>query len=128
MTDCDFSIKYAWFVAESDMVEKFCEVCGDPFSVCKKQGGHKSKCDPCQLAYQQEQAKFRYACKTKFFDPVCDLVFAVIEQARRDAQSNNSEWLEGCDPHDFFQDGAPLWLRSLGLNLQPSMIEKLKGE
>lgn len=113
MTATSFATKYAWFVKESDMVEKFCTVCGDPFSVCKKQGGHKSKCDRCQLEYQQEQAKIRYACKTKFFDPVCDLVFAVIEQARRDEDT------------EFLQDGAPLWLRSLGLNLQPSMIEKL---
>ena len=115
MTDASFDIKYAWFVAESDMVEKFCEVCGDPFSVDKRQGGHKSKCDRCQLEYQQEQAKFRYACKTKFFDPECDLVFAVIQQAQRD---NDKEFLE---------DGAHLWIRILGLNLQPSMIDQLKG-
>lgn len=112
----DFAIKLQWFEAETDDVEKFCEVCGDPFRVCKKQGGHKSKCDPCQQEYQVEQAKIRYARKTKFFDPVCDLVFAVITQAQTDKD------------YEFLQDGAPLWLRSLGLNLQPSMIERLANE
>jgi hypothetical protein len=111
----DFMVKYNWFVAESDDVEKYCELCGDPFTVDKRQGGHKTKCDPCQQEYQIQQAKTRYACKTKFFDPECDLVFAVIQQAQRD---NDKEFLE---------DGAPLWFRALGLNLQPSMIEKLKG-
>ena len=41
MTSTSFDIKYAWFVAESDMVEKFCTICGDPFFVDKRQGGHK---------------------------------------------------------------------------------------
>jgi hypothetical protein len=111
----DFAVKYNWFVAESDMVEKYCEICGDPFTVDKRQGGHKTKCDPCQQEYQIEKARARYACKTKFFDPVCDLVFAVIQQAQRDGDK------------DFLEDGAPLWFRALGLNLQPSMIEKLRS-
>jgi hypothetical protein len=111
----DFAVKYKWFVAESDDVEKYCEICGDPFTVDKRQGGHKSKCDKCQQEYQVEQAKNRYACKTKFFDPECDLVFAVIEQAKRD---NDTE---------FLQDGAPLWLRCLGINLRPSMLRQLGG-
>ena len=110
----NFAVKYAWFVEESDMVENFCEVCGDPFQVCKKQGGHKKKCDRCQAEYEHEYDLNRYKAKTKFHDPECDLVFAIIQQAKRDHDT------------EFLKDGAPLWFRALGLNLQPSMIKRLR--
>jgi hypothetical protein len=49
----------------------------------------------------------------KFHDAECDLVFCIIEQARRDGDI------------EFLENGAPLWLRMLGINLRPSMIVKL---
>jgi len=116
MTDCDFSVKYAWFVAESDVVEKFCIDCREPFTVCKKQGGHKTRCDRCQAEYEVINDKQRYVAKNSTGDSVCNLALAVIRQAQRERDI------------EFLADGAPLWLRATGLNLQPSMIERLAHE
>jgi transposase-like protein len=132
----DFDIMLDFFSPETDYVDTYCSVCGAPLSV-RKRGTKRPLCEDCKRAIQRERDHEKYLAKSKLYyrfgDPIVDLVGAIIRQAENDAawqrrfRSDGQELdLEECDAKDFILDGGvELWLRAIGLGVQPSLLKKL---
>jgi len=136
MTDLDIMLDF--FSPETDYVDTYCSVCGVPLSV-RKRGTKRPLCKDCKREIQRERDHEKYVKKQdhklyfRFGDPVIDLVGAIIRQAENDAawqrkfHADGQELdLEECDANDFILDGGvELWLRAIGLGVQPSLLKKL---
>lgn len=134
----DFQTMLDFFSPETDYVYTFCAECGVPLSV-HKQGVKRPLCEDCKREAQRERDHTKYVKKHdptlyhRFGDPTVDLVSAVLRQAEHDAAWQRHYNPDGqeldiaeCEARDFILDGgAELWLRALGIGLQPSLAKKL---
>lgn len=132
----DFEVMLDFFSPETDYVYTFCAECGAPLSV-HKQGVKRPLCEDCKRESKAETERKKYAKRAvmpnRFGDPTVDLVSAVLRQAEHDAAWQRRYNPDGqeldlaeCGAREFILDGgAELWLRALGIGLQPSLAKKL---
>jgi len=135
MTTLDVMLK--WYASDTENTVIRCDECG-----CELQSAdgrpRKMVCEKCQRQRKLDAAyrNNRLNGRVKFDfrdDPATALVFAVIMQAIHD---KTWQWkaplmdpeplnLRDCDPAEFLQDGADVWLASLGIGIRPSMRKAL---
>ena len=131
MTATPLSVKLAWFAPDVDNYSFICEGCGSLIDV--PTGGKKNRkklCDECKvISVNQRANNYHYTHdineNTKTVgDPSLDLVLAVIRQAKTDRwkgwhpiKDKEELNLKDCDPVEFLAEGAELWLRCAGVNV-----------
>ena len=132
----DYSTMLQWFTPEPDVLILHCDECGA--ELVSPDGRQRTMlCPECKAQRRRESAmrcnrnkgKVRY----DFEDPEVSLVYAVLERAIEDAEWQRRYNPDGqeldiaeCEARDFIEDGgAELWLRALGIGLQPSLAKRL---
>ncbi len=134
----DFDTMLDFFSPETDYVDTYCSVCGAPLSV-RKRGTKRPLCEDCKREAQRDLNHKKYMKRHdptlcyRYGDPTVDLVGAIIRQAKNDLEwqrklSSDMQALDiaECDAREFIEDGGiELWLRALGLGVQPSLAKKL---
>lgn len=126
-----FSTMLDWFAPEAEEKTLDCFECGVPVPVGKRVT--HVLCPDCR------RDSIRAVCKRvnrnsgfvkyEFDDPHVNLVYAILQQAERDAawskrhESDNSTLdIVECGAREFIEDGGvELWLEALGLSIRPSM-------
>ena len=130
------SVMMRWFETETENYSFICE-CGKLVELPRVKNKRK-KCDECLYESSLQRANnYHYNNdineNTKTVgDPSLDLVLAVIRQAKID---RNRGWnpndkeelnLKDCDPVEFLENGARLWLECAGISVDYDTERNLK--
>ena len=133
----DFSTMLNFFSPDTDYVYTFCADCGTPLSV----NNHATKrplCEDCRREAKLETSRRKNARNAvmpyRYGDPTVDLVFAVINKALEDRDwqrklnpDGHELSLVDCGAREFIEDGGvELWLKALGIGLQPSLAKAVR--
>ena len=133
----DFETMLNFFSPDTDYVYTSCAECGTPVSV-NVHGTKRPLCEDCKREAKQETERKKYARRAvmpnRYGDPTVDLVYAVIQQAlddrdwqRKTNPDGHELSLVDCGAREFIEDGGvELWLRMLGVGVQPSAIKRIK--
>ncbi len=136
----DFAVMLNFFAPDVDYVYTSCAECGTPLSV-HKQGTKRPLCDDCRREAKAVTSRKKYerlqVMPNRYGDPTVDLVAAIIRHAQEDAAwqrkferiyDQGTEYhLSECDAGEFLRDGgAELYLRALGIGLQPSLAKAVR--
>lgn len=137
MTDFDTMLR--WFEAET--FTTYCEECGRELPPVTDKRKRKYYCTDCLIERRKEHHRInnreRGVVKYDFSDdPAAALAYAVLYQAIHDktwqwraprfSDADTDLSLAECDPQDFLENGAELWLKALGIGVRKSMREYLK--
>lgn len=132
----DFETMLNFFSPDTDYVYTSCAECGTPVSV-NVHGTKRPLCEDCKREAKQETERKKYARRAvmpnRYGDPTVDLVYAVIQQAlddrdwqRKTNPDGHELSLVDCGAREFIEDGGvELWLRAIGIGLQPSLARML---
>lgn len=101
-----------------------CEDCGETIIVDSRSRSRKKLCDKCRQERSDErnQRRLEKSRITSFGDPCLDLAYAVISQAIEDGQNGDYHSREFLGA----EDGAELWLRVVGVEVDDDTQKLLK--
>ena len=140
MTATPLSVMMNFFAPETDSYSFICNGCGSLVEITAGSTRNKRKlCDECRtVSVNQRASNYHFTHdineNTKTVgDPSLDLVLAVIRQAKTDRwkgwhpkQDKEELSLQECDPVEFLAEGAELWLRCAGINIDLDIERNLR--